>query len=110
MKNKNQKRRNRNKRVLGSMVGWRSKERPLCRKWIVAQGLRPRIEKGLWVTFMADCPDGSHTFLTDGYSKQMGRMLREGFWPELLTPEMHERAERAAKEKRDWQMYQRLYS
>lgn len=111
MKNTNQKRRNRNKRrVLGCMVGWRSKEHALIRKWIEENGYRPRIEHHLWVPFLVEDLNGDPIFVSDGYSRQIGRMLRQGRWPELLTPKMAERAERALREKRAWQRQERLYS
>ena len=87
-------------RVLGTFFGWRAKESASCRMCIVDQGLRPLIEHDRWRPGRAEYADGSPTNLTDSLAKQMAIMLREGYWPKLSTPEMHERAERALKRER----------
>lgn len=63
-----------------------AKERPVCRKKIIELQFRPFIgECGYWEGFQAVGPDGIKSFLSDGMARQMGKMLREGFWPELLA-------------------------
>ena len=85
--------------VLGSMRGIGAMERPRCRKQIIAGKLRPYIgELGFWDGFTARDPSGRKVFLSDGMKLQMGRMLREGYWPELLDPELNRKALDARRE------------
>ena len=90
--------------VLGSMKGISAKERPKCREVIIRDSLRPFIDEclGFWNGFQALQPNGMKIFLSVGLRRQMGKMLREGFWPELLDAEMNAQAKEARHE------YQRL--
>jgi len=63
--------------------------------------LRPFVgEDGFWNGFQAALPNGKKTFLSDGLKKQMGLMLREGFWPDLLDPQLNEQAREAKRKYR----------
>jgi hypothetical protein len=81
--------------ALGSMRGYRAKERPRCRLAIINHELRPFIDErdGVWNGFQALRSNGKRTFLSDGMRKQMGRMLREGYWVEMLDCELNRRAQ-----------------
>jgi hypothetical protein len=81
------------KSVLGSMKGIGAKERPRCRKKIIDHQLKPFVGAcGYWEGFQAITPNGRKPFLSDGMERQMTKMAREGFWPELLDPELNRRA------------------
>ena len=84
--------------ALGSRRGIGAKERPRCRRVIIRSGLRPFLDEWeYWNGFAAILPDGKRTFLTDGLSSQMGLMLREGYWPDLLDPDVSERTAEARR-------------
>jgi hypothetical protein len=79
--------------VLGSMRGIGVRERPGCRGKIIKGKLRPFIgERGFWDGLTALSPEGSKVSLSGGMELQMAKMLREGYWPELLDPELNRRA------------------
>ena len=79
--------------VLGSMRGICVRERRRCRRKIIEGKLRPFIgEHGFWDGFRAVGPDGHKVFLSEGMELQLAKMLREGYWPELLDPELNRRA------------------
>jgi hypothetical protein len=66
-----------------------AKERPCCRRWIVAQGLRPYPAAEAWDGFSALDRDGRHTFLSDGMKAQLRRMVVEGYFRvgQVVDPE-----------------------
>lgn len=57
-----------------------TKERPLCRKWIIENDCRPRVIDGEWNgKNVMDC-NGHSIFLSNGLMKQMRKMVRECHW------------------------------
>jgi hypothetical protein len=93
--------------VLGSMRGIGTSPRPGCRRMIIRHQLRPYIDRfGRWDGFSGLRPDGHRCDLSEGMAREMGKMLREGFWPELLDPELNRRAQEA---RRDSQRQARLW-
>jgi hypothetical protein len=79
--------------VLGSMRGIGVRERPGCRRKIIEGKLRPFIgERGFWDGITALSPEGREVSLSDGMELQMAKMLREGYWSDLLDAELDRRA------------------
>ena len=79
--------------VLGSMRGIGTRPRTGCRRMIIRRQLRPYIDRfGRWDGFSGLRPDGRKCDLTEGMARETGRMLREGYWPQLLNPELNRRA------------------
>lgn len=63
-----------------------NRERPRCRRAILARGLRPYLVDGQWDGRRALCPDGTHSHLSQGMRQQMQKMIGEGHWSEAATP------------------------
>ena len=56
------------------------KERPYCRRTIVNGGWRPCPSPETWNGETALTPDKEEIPLTDGFRKQLGKMIEEGYW------------------------------
>jgi hypothetical protein len=61
----------------------RYRERPRCRKQIIAHRLSPYLlDTGKWNGFSSRNPEGKQVFLSSSMKTQMRKMLAEGFWDE----------------------------
>ena len=57
-------------------------ERPKCRRYIIDQGLSPRVVDGVWDGFRAvSAVDSRLTQVAGGLKPQMRKMILEGYWP-----------------------------
>ena len=56
------------------------RERPQCRRVIQEQGLKPYLVDGEWDGLYCHNPDGTHSEMSDGFRKQMKKMVAEGHW------------------------------
>jgi hypothetical protein len=56
------------------------KERPKCRKHIIMQGLKPYPNADSWIKWYAWNSAGKRVIISGGLSKQMRKMIQEGYF------------------------------
>ena len=67
----------------GGIVAAVGKERPRCRRMIIAYHLRPWLDqRGIWDGYFALNETNQMIALSGGMQKQMRRMILEGYWIE----------------------------